>query len=149
MPPTASPITSGKCGTIAAKETVPLRLIIANVRVTRLIIRLSGTADFASNPIPWIRTGSRNSPPPSPIRPAKPPIGTHQPNALRKNGHASVRRIYTLLRNDQPTIRAPDRRSSRFSINSRGFCHLPARTYEDLGIFVDILQSLVLVAVSY
>jgi hypothetical protein len=28
------------------------------------------------------------------VRPARPPIGTHQPNALRKNGHASVRCIY-------------------------------------------------------
>src|SRR5258705_10151784 len=93
MPPIASPATSGRCGAIAVTEIVPLRVIIANDRVTRLIIRLSGTADFASKPTPCIRTGSRNSPPPNPIRPARPPIGTHQPNDLRKNGHTNVRCI--------------------------------------------------------
>jgi hypothetical protein len=82
MPPVAKPMTSGKYGPIADRETAPLRLIIASVRVTSLIIRLSGTADLASKPIACIRTGSRNSPPPSPIRPARPPIGTHQPNAF-------------------------------------------------------------------
>src|SRR5688572_22618198 len=34
--------------------------------------------------MPYIRSGKRNSPPPSPIRPPRPPMGTHHPNARRK-----------------------------------------------------------------
>ena len=56
-------------------------------------MRLSGTADFASKPIVYISTGSRNSPPPNPIRPPSSPIGMHQPNALRKYGQPIVRCI--------------------------------------------------------
>ena len=74
-------------------EIVPSRNSNANASVTRLIIRLRGTADFASNPTTCIKTGSRNSPPPRPISPPRPPIGMHQANARRKKGQVNVRCI--------------------------------------------------------
>ena len=91
MPPAASPRTSGRCGTIAASGTKKPRAIMATANVMRLTVRLSGIAERASKPRECISIGRRNSPPPSPIRPPSPPIGTHQPNALRKNGQDRVR----------------------------------------------------------
>ncbi len=38
--------------------------------------RLSGTAARAGKPMTCVSTGTRNSPPPKPMRPASPPIGT-------------------------------------------------------------------------
>jgi hypothetical protein len=49
-------MTSGEYETIAISATAQLRLSIANDSVTRLIIKLSGTADLASKPMPSIRT---------------------------------------------------------------------------------------------
>ena len=49
-------MTSGEYETIAISATAPLRLIIANDSVTRLIVKLSGTADLASKLMSSIRT---------------------------------------------------------------------------------------------
>src|SRR3977135_174820 len=91
MPPASSPTIAGRYGMTQAGENAPLRTANAKLSVTRLISRFSGTAERASKPMPYIKTGSRNSPPPNPISPPRPPIGTHHPKARRKYGQAMAR----------------------------------------------------------
>jgi hypothetical protein len=81
MPPKTRPITSGMWPKIDSTGTAWLRVTKANASVARLMTRLSGTAAFAGKPITRISTGRRNSPPPSPISLASPPIGTAKANA--------------------------------------------------------------------
>jgi hypothetical protein len=71
--------------------------------VTRLTIRLSGTAALAPNPTPCMRTGSLNSPPPSPTRPLRAPIGTHQPTERSTKEWATERALHESTVRRQPT----------------------------------------------
>ena len=65
--------TAGASATIAARSTLPARDTSAAPRVTRETARFSGTACLAGYRNGPASTGSRNSAPPSPIKPTEQP----------------------------------------------------------------------------
>src|SRR5947207_761095 len=155
MPPASSPIIAGRYGMTAASDTAALRTANAKLSVTRLISRFSGTAERASKPMPCINTGKRNSPPPSPISPPSPPIGTHQPKARRKYGQAMAR-IMAVSLLDRPYSRdlPASRRLPRYRLGfGLGLCRdslaalaercrlCAERAAHRLGLAVDDLQQ--------
>lgn len=71
----------GHCAAMSPKDTVRARKGRAVATTTRLIALLSITASSAAKRNAPIRSGRRNSAPPSPIRPPSAPMTAPPPNA--------------------------------------------------------------------